>query len=102
MNNSEYHQLIDQLFLQLAEKIDNYQGNNDIDYELEGGIFTLTLNNQHKIVINRQEPLQQLWLASKTAGYHFNYQQGQWICQRSQQEFWSLLSQLCNEPFINQ
>ncbi|PVZ86385.1 iron donor protein CyaY [Serratia sp. S1B] len=93
MNDSEFHQLADQLMLKIEETLDNFTGDADIDYETHGGVMTLTFENDSKIVINRQEPLHQMWLATKTAGYHFNYQQGVWLCDRSGQAFFPLLSE---------
>ncbi|MGP2690941.1 iron donor protein CyaY, partial [Serratia nevei] len=39
------------------------------------------------------EPLHQVWLATKDGGYHFNYRDGVWLCDRSGQPFYQLLSE---------
>ncbi|MDX5630159.1 MULTISPECIES: iron donor protein CyaY [unclassified Brenneria] len=96
MNDSEFHQLADELMLQLEETLDQFDGDADIDYETNGGVMTLTFENKTKIVINRQEPLHQIWLATKTGGYHFNYQDKRWVCDRSGEDFMSLLSAACS------
>lgn len=96
MNDSEFHQLADILMLNIEEALDSYQGNADIDYEINGGVMTLTFENGSKIVINRQEPLHQIWLATKAGGYHFNYQNSVWLCDRSGTPFFTLLSQACS------
>lgn len=93
MNDSEFHQLADQLMLKIEEALDNFTGNADIDYENQGGVITLSFENGSKIVINRQEPLHQIWLATKIAGYHFNYHQGVWLCDRSGEAFFPLLTE---------
>ena len=76
MNDSEFHQFADQLMLNIEETLDDFDGDADIDYETNGGVMTLSFENGTKIVINRQEPLHQIWLATKTGGYHFNYRDG--------------------------
>ncbi|MCG8709762.1 iron donor protein CyaY [Brenneria sp. 4F2] len=96
MNDSEFHQLADELMLRLEETLDQFDGDADIDYETNGGVMTLTFENKSKIVINRQEPLHQVWLATKTGGYHFNYQDKRWVCDRSGEDFTSLLSEACS------
>lgn len=96
MNDSEFHQLADELMLRLEEKLDQFDGDADIDYETNGGVMTLTFENKSKIVINRQEPLHQIWLATKSGGYHFNYQDNRWVCDRSGEDFTSLLSEACS------
>ncbi|MCV9879355.1 iron donor protein CyaY [Brenneria izbisi] len=97
MNDSEFHQLADKLMLQLEETLDQFAGDADIDYETNGGVMTLRFENGSKIVINRQEPMHQVWLATKTNGYHFNYQAGRWICDRRGDDFMALLSAACSE-----
>ncbi|MGM3173441.1 iron donor protein CyaY [Dickeya lacustris] len=97
MNDSEFHQLADALMLKIEETLDNFEGDADIDYETNGGVMTLGFENGSKIVINRQEPMHQVWLATKSGGYHFGYQQGRWLCDRSGQDFMALLAQACTE-----
>lgn len=94
MNDSEFHQLADQLILNIEETLDNFNGNADIDYERHGSVVTLSLASGSKIVINRQEPLHQIWLASKTGGYHFDYRNGAWWCDRSSREFYEVLTEV--------
>ncbi len=96
MNDSEFHQLADALMLTIEEALDDFEGDADIDYETNGGVMTLSFENGSKIVINRQEPLHQVWLATKAGGYHFNYRDEQWICDRSGESFFSLLAQACS------
>ncbi|WP_411751831.1 iron donor protein CyaY [Serratia sp. (in: enterobacteria)] len=93
MNDSEFHQLADQLILNIEQTLDDFDGDADIDYETNGGVMTLSFENGSKIVINRQEPLHQVWLATKAGGYHFNYRDESWQCDRSGREFYELLSE---------
>lgn len=93
MNDSEFHQLADQLLLNIEETLDDFDGDADIDYQTHGSVMTLSFENGTKIVINRQEPLHQVWLATKAAGYHFNYRDGAWLCDRSGQAFYELLTE---------
>lgn len=96
MNDSEFHQLADRLMLRVEEALDAYDGDADIDYETNGGVMTLTFENGSKIIINRQEPLHQVWLATKAGGYHFGYRDDDWFCDRSGEAFWPLLSAACS------
>ncbi|AOM41607.1 iron donor protein CyaY [Xenorhabdus hominickii] len=97
MNDSEFHQLADQLMLHLEEQLDIYDGDADIDCETNGGVMTLSFENGSKIIINRQEPFHQIWLATKNGGYHFDYRNNQWICDRSGNDFISVLEQAMTE-----
>ncbi|GAA0474633.1 MULTISPECIES: iron donor protein CyaY [Tatumella] len=96
MNDSEFHQLADQLLLAVEERLDAHEGDADIDYETHGSVMTLSFDNGTKIVINRQEPLHQVWLATKTGGYHFSYQSPIWVCDRTGSDFWHLLAEACS------
>ncbi|OON38558.1 iron donor protein CyaY [Izhakiella australiensis] len=97
MNDSEFHQRADDLMLSVEEQLDSYQGDADIDYQIHAGVMTLSFANGSKIIINKQEPLHQVWLATKAGGYHYDLQGDRWICNRSGGEFWQMLSQACSE-----
>nr|VUD27947.1 CyaY protein [Salmonella sp. NCTC 7297] len=74
MNDSEFHRLADALWLTIEERLDDWDGDSDIDCEINGGVLTLSFENGSKIIINRQEPLHQVWLATKQGGYHFDFE----------------------------
>ncbi len=93
MNDSEFHRLADLLILNIEQILDSFEGSTDIDYENHGGVMTLTFEDGSRIIINRQEPLHQIWLATKTGGYHFNYQDKRWSCDRSGEAFFTLFSE---------
>ena len=97
MNDTEFHQLADKLMRYIEEAIDNIDGDADIDYETNGGVMSLSFENGTKIIINKQEPMHQIWLATKSGGYHFDYRDDRWYCDRSGQEFLSLLSEACSQ-----
>ena len=72
MNDSEFHRLADTLWMTIEERLDDWDGDSDIDCEINGGVLTISFENGSKIIINRQEPLHQVWLATKQGGYHFD------------------------------
>ncbi len=95
MNDTEFHQLVDIQFNRLEELIDNSGA--DIDYEAIGNVMTLEFENRSQIVINRQEPMHEIWLASKSGGYHFQLQNEQWICSKTGKEFLQLVKEECEK-----
>ncbi|EMH4149216.1 iron donor protein CyaY [Providencia stuartii] len=103
MNDSEFHQLADQMMASIEEHLDNYDGDADIDCETNGGVMTLGFEDGSKIIINRQEPFHQIWLATKQGGYHYDYKDNDWVCDRSGQRFTDMLAQAIatqsGEPF---
>lgn len=54
MNDSEFHRLADNLWMTIEERLDDWDGDSDIDCEINGGILTLSFENGSKIIINRQ------------------------------------------------
>lgn len=92
MKDSDYHELIDTLFIAIEEALDECEV--DIDYEGAGGILSLTMPNHTKIILNKQAPLQQLWVATKFNGHHFNYTpEGVWIDERTDAEFYAFFDE---------
>lgn len=95
MNTSEFHQLVDQQWLAIEEGID--ESGADIDYETSGNVLTLEFEDRSQIIINRQEPMTEIWLASKSGGFHFQYQNGAWICSKTGIEFMTLVKTECTK-----
>ncbi|MDT0596332.1 iron donor protein CyaY [Glaciecola petra] len=92
MTESEYHHMLDELFIRIEEALDNLESV-DIDYESGEGILTLILPDQSKIILNKQPPLLQLWVATKYNGHHFNYDNGKWIDERFGGEFFAFFDE---------
>jgi len=95
MNDSQYHQLVDDVFIQLEEALDVCEV--DIDYESASSILTLTFENQTKIILNKQPPLHQIWVATKFNGHHFNLQDDKWIDERTGAEFWQFIDEAASK-----
>ena len=68
----------------------------DIDANRTGGLLELAFPNGSKIVVNAQPPLQELWLAARSGGFHFRFVGGRWI-EREGREFFDVLSACASE-----
>lgn len=90
MNDSQYDLMADDLLLAVEEAIEDCGV--DIDFESVSGLLTLAFINGSKIIINKQAPLHEIWVATKFNGHHFEYQQSEWIDKRGGGEFWQFLS----------
>ena len=71
MNESDFDQLAEETMLAIEEAID--ESGADIDYDNAGGILTLEFPNGSQIIVNKQAPLKQLWVAARSGGFHFDY-----------------------------
>ena len=97
MNESEFNDIIDDILMEIEDAIEDAcdETGAEIDYETASGILTLTFTNGSQIIINRQTPLQQIWVAAKQGGFHFDFnaETNQWLC--NGKEFYSALSEYC-------
>ena len=91
MNDSQYNLIADELLLAVEEAIED--SGVDIDYEGVGGLLTLTFINTSKVIINKQAPLHEIWVATKFNGHHFVLSMASsWTDKRNGEEFWQFLS----------
>ena len=97
MDESEFNQRVDDILEQIEDAIEDTGV--DIDYETAGGILTLTFENDSKIIINRQTPVRQIWVATQQGGFHFvhNEEVDQWQLEGAELELFAALSQYCSD-----
>ena len=65
MNDSEFHRLADSLWMTIEERLDDWDGDSDIDCEINGGVLTITFENGSKIIrdindVASQSPFRQM------------------------------------------
>lgn len=95
MNDTEFHQLVDEQLEIIEQAIDNAGA--DIDYETSGNVMTLEFDDRSQIIINRQEPMHEIWLASKSGGFHFKPIDQNWICSKTGLELIAMVKQECEK-----
>lgn len=91
---SEFHDLVDGVQQQLEDILD--ESDLDVDLENSGGILTIQLADDSQIILSRQEPLRQLWIAARSGGFHLDYlpEEQRWYCASQQQYLDSLLADI--------
>jgi len=90
MNDSEFHQIVDNYLMLIEEALDDAMV--DFDYETSSGVLKLAFSDRSQIIINRQEPLHQIWVATKFDGHHFELINGRWIDNRGGKELLTLVT----------
>ncbi len=98
MNESEFQEIAEQTIEDLQDAIDNSGA--DIDYDEIGGVLTLEFENGSKIIFSKQGAMNQLWMAAKSGGFHFDYNENsaQWLCDSGDnEELYKMLSKLATE-----
>ncbi|QSX29764.1 iron donor protein CyaY [Shewanella cyperi] len=85
MTDSEFHQKADEMFHIIENAIEDAidsQGA-DVDVDASHGALQLEFDDGSVIVINKQEPLHEIWMATRFGGFHFACIDGDWIDQRN-------------------
>ena len=98
LSDADYHAKAHALLARIEAQIDGWLEDDvvDIDTHRTGGLLELTMPGGSKIVINTQPPLQEIWLAARSGGYHFKWDGAQWV-DREGQEFCARLSRSASE-----
>jgi len=93
--DSEYHDAADRLLGAIERQCDDWlqQGVIDIDANRHGGMVELEFPDGSKIVVNKQPPLHEVWLAARQGGYHFRRVDGAWRDTRDGVEFLARLTE---------
>ena len=93
LSDADYHRLSHAVLASVEAQIDRWLQDDvvDIDGARTGGLLELSFSGGSKIVLNTQPPLQELWLAARSGGYHFHHSGGRWI-DRNGREFFEVLS----------
>ena len=69
----------------------------DIDNQRSGGMVTLTFTNRSHIIINLQKPLQEIWMAAASGGFHYKFNGDQWLNTKDSSEFFLALTHCASE-----
>lgn len=94
LSDADYHRLSHAVLASVEAQIDRWLQDDviDIDSARTGGLLELAFPAGSKIVLNTQPPLQELWLAARSGGYHFKHVDGRWI-EREGRDFFDVLSE---------
>lgn len=81
MTESEFLAVADGIMKKIEAQADRWFEELDIDVEAvrNGGVLTLAFENGTQVVINGQPPLQEMWLAAPSGGFHYRLHQGVWV-----------------------
>ncbi len=97
MNESEFNQLVDETLTSIEDAIE--ATDEDIDFDTVAGILTLEFPDGSRIIVNRQAVSQQLWVAAKSGGFHFNRINQSWLDEKDKIDLAQRLSELVSEQY---
>ena len=91
MNDTEFIAQSEAIFNRIDHVIE--EAGLDVDVSQQGNVLELDFDNGEKIIVNRHEAQHELWIAAKSGGYHFSWQDGEWRSTRDQSDFFSTLTE---------
>lgn len=99
LSDADYRRLADAALAGIEATVDRWLQDDlvDIDSHRTGGLLELSFPNGSKLVINTQPPLQELWLAARSGGYHYRLHGGAWVDTRDGSGFFDRLSACASE-----
>ncbi|NYE63539.1 CyaY protein [Duganella sp. 1224] len=66
----------------------------DVECSRSGNVLEIEfIDNGSKIIVNSQAAMQELWVASRSGGYHYKQQGGKWLNTRDGSELFATLSE---------
>ncbi|MGA9701997.1 iron donor protein CyaY [Pseudomonas sp.] len=97
LTEARFHDLVDATQQALEDIFDD--SGLDVDLENSAGVLTVKFENGTQLIFSRQEPLRQLWLAARSGGFHFDYNEedNNWQCDTSDELLSEMLTRLVQE-----
>ncbi|MDO8813266.1 MAG: iron donor protein CyaY [Gallionella sp.] len=95
MTESEFNQLTDTVLARIETAVDNSDG--DIECNRSGNVLEVEFDNGQKIIINRHDVNREIWVAAKSGGFHYAWQDGAWHSRRDGSELFGKLAELFAE-----
>jgi iron-sulfur cluster assembly protein CyaY len=91
MTESDFHRAVDAVL----ERVETALGeHDDLDVDSEEGVLTVTCPDGSRIIVNRQTPNREIWVAARSGGFHFASREGAWRDTRSGEELFASLARL--------
>jgi CyaY protein len=91
MNESEFHRAVDSVLARVERAV---EASDTLDSDLESGILTVTCRDGSRVIVNRQTPNREIWVAARSGGFHFSFRDGAWRDTRSGDELFASLARL--------
>ncbi|MBD8475510.1 iron donor protein CyaY [Pseudomonas sp. CFBP 8770] len=95
LTEARFHDLVDATQKAVEDLLEDHAE----DIDISAGMMTIKFDNGSQLIISRQEPLRQLWLAARSGGYHFDYDEelGKWSCEKSEELLGEVLARATEE-----
>ena len=78
-SDSDYERQAQAMLERIEQAIETHAP--EIEFETEDEILTLEFPDDSRIIVNKQRPLKQIWVAARAGGFHYDYDAatGHWV-----------------------
>ncbi|MYN07030.1 iron donor protein CyaY [Pseudoduganella aquatica] len=97
MTETEFLTLADATLNTIEAALDrlNDQDMVDVECKRSGNVLEIEfIDNGSKVIVNSQAPMQELWVAARSGGFHYKRIDGKWINTRDGSELFAALSEI--------
>jgi CyaY protein len=91
MNESDFHRAVDAVLARIEAAV---EASDTLDVDLESGILTVTCPDDSRVIVNRQTPNREIWVAARSGGFHFRFADGAWHDTRTGDELFAALARI--------
>ena len=99
MTESEFLAVAEAVLEDIESRIEQTADAADIDVECSrsGNVLEIEFIDQNsKIIVNTQAPMQEIWIAARSGGFHFRMKDDLWLDTRDGSELFTALSSLAS------
>jgi CyaY protein len=91
MTESDFHRAVDAVLERVETALEEHD---ELDIDSEGGVLSIGCPDGSRIIVNRQTPNREIWVAARSGGFHFASREGAWRDTRSGEELFASLARL--------
>ena len=96
MDDKEFNALADRILARIDAALEASAA--DIDFELAaGGVLEVEFADGSKIIVNRHDAAQEIWVAARSGGFHYRWDGRRWLDTRHDEELIAALSKLISQ-----
>ena len=99
MTESEYLVLAEAVLNDIEIRLEHISDSSDVDIECSrsGNVLEIEfIDTDSKIIVNTQAPMQEIWMAARSGGFHYRFNGQQWLDTRDGSELYAALSKVAS------
>ena len=99
MTESEFLRVADAVLSEIESRFERSAEVSNVDLECSrsGNVLEIEfIDTDSKIIINTQAPMQEIWVAARSGGFHYRLSGQQWLNTRDGSELYAALSDLAS------